>query len=84
VDDAEATARWLHTLLEGAAPGAPYVAPRDGLVAPGRWCLQALRDEARAAMGRRWKDRTFHDAVLETGDAPWPLVREAVLARLGR
>jgi hypothetical protein len=83
-DEADATARWLHTLLEGAAPGAPYVASRAGLAAPGRWCLQALRDETRAALGRRWNERAFHDAVLAAGDAPWPLVRESVLARFGR
>lgn len=83
-DEAEAAARWLGALLEGVAPGTAYVAPRDGLTALGRWRLDALREEARATMGRRWDDRAFHDAVLAAGDAPWPLVREWVLARLAR
>ena len=83
-EDAAATARWLRALLAGAAPGAAYVAPRDGLVTLGRWRLEALREEARTVAGRRWDARAFHDAVLAAGDAPWPLVREWVLARLTR
>jgi Bacterial protein of unknown function (DUF885) len=83
-DEAAATARWLRTLLAGAGPGVPYVAPRDGLVALGRWRLEALREETRHTMGRQWDTRAFHDAVLTAGDAPWPLVREWVLAHLTR
>ena len=80
--DAADAGTMLRAMLGGGAPGLAHVAPERGLAALGRWRLEALRDAARAALGARYDARKFDDAVIAAGDAPWPQVREQVLARL--
>jgi len=48
----------------------------------GRWRILDLREEVRRRLGRRFRLDRFHDALLEAGPGPLPLVRERVLARL--
>ena len=49
-------------------------------------CLNfcALRDEMRAAAGSRFSLRDFHQAVLETGPAPFDILRREVENRLAK
>jgi uncharacterized protein (DUF885 family) len=46
--------------------------------------LQALRDEARRALGARFDYRQFHDAVLGGGSLPLPVVEANVRAWIMR
>lgn len=48
----------------------------------GRWRIQALRDEVKAALGTNFDLRRFHDAFLRQGGPPLPLARMAVLQEL--
>ncbi len=49
----------------------------------GKIQILELREAARAALGARFDQRRFHDALLSHGAPPIPLVRERVLATLG-
>ena len=49
----------------------------------GRWLLNEIRDEARAALGARFELGAFHAALLQSGTIPLSLAREEVLSRLG-
>jgi uncharacterized protein (DUF885 family) len=50
----------------------------------GKIQILALRDEAKKKLGARFDLRRFHDALLGHGTPPVPLLRERVLAELGR
>jgi uncharacterized protein (DUF885 family) len=48
----------------------------------GKWRILELRDELRLRMGPRFDLRAFHDAFLDQGPAPLPVVRDALLRQL--
>ena len=48
----------------------------------GKWRILELREEVKAALGARYTPRAFHDALLDQGIAPLPVVRAGVLRRL--
>ena len=49
----------------------------------GNRAIDALRDEVQALQGDRFDLRAFHAALLDEGSLPPPLMRRAVLGRLG-
>lgn len=48
----------------------------------GKWRILDLRDEARAALGTRFRSRAFHEALLREGGMPGAFVRARVLTQL--
>lgn len=58
------------------------VDPTYAVYTLGRWRILDLREEVRRRLGRRFRIAEFHDALLQAGPGPLPLVRERVLRRL--
>ena len=49
----------------------------------GKWRVLDLRAEMRTALGPRYSERAFHDALLRAGPAPIPVARRLVRRELG-
>src|SRR5262249_36096002 len=74
----------------GRTPELARRAAERATIAPGaarevlaRWPLADLQRDARERLGSSYDDARFHDAVVEQGPVPLPLVRSIVLRRIG-
>lgn len=76
----------------GVSPAAAAAMIADCAASPGVACAEEagraeitrLRDEARASLGARFDLRDFHEAVLSVGQAPLPLMTNAVTAWIAK